>query len=147
MKNILLGRDLTGRVRFETEPGVFGIHAVAVIGNGDQALSGTFHTHDNPFRVGVKRVFDEFLDDGSRTFDHFSGGDFVGDLIGENFDEAHGLRSPSFFFASRISCWNSCVLRILSNAGSQLSSTSSGPSRTAALRRKSSAILVLLARE
>ena len=115
-------------MRLKTKLCIFGIHTVAVIGNGNQALPGAFHTDNDPFRVSVKRVFDKFLDNGRRTFDHFSCGDFVGDLIGKDFDKTHGLRSPSFSLASRISCWNSCVLRILSNDGSQQSSTSSGPS-------------------
>ena len=41
-------------------------------------------------RVGIEGILDEFLYDGSGTFDNFAGGDLIGDLLGEQTDAVHG---------------------------------------------------------
>jgi hypothetical protein len=39
--------------------------------------------------AGIQGVLEEFLDHGSRSVDYFTGGDLVGNLVGENADAAH----------------------------------------------------------
>ena len=107
---------------FEAENGVIGIHAVAVVGDGDQALSGAFNFHCNSFCVRIESVFHQLLHHRCRTFNDLSRGNLVADMIRQDFDDAH-LFSP----ASLMIFLNSGVFRILSNAGSQEASTMPGP--------------------
>ena len=41
------------------------------------------------FGIGVEGILDKFLHDAGGAFDHFAGGDLVGDLLGEKFDPVH----------------------------------------------------------
>jgi hypothetical protein len=43
----------------------------------------------NRAAVGVEGVFDQFLHDAGGAFDHFAGGDLVGDLFGKQLDAVH----------------------------------------------------------
>ena len=89
------GRQIFGalnfarRMAFEREQRVVAAHAPAVVGHADQAASARADFHDDFLRLGVERIFDEFLDDAGRPFHHFAGGDLVGDLFGKEPDAVH----------------------------------------------------------
>jgi len=68
-------------------------HAVAVVADRNQALAAV-PQHDVKMRgAGVDGILDKFLGDGGRAFDHFAGGDQVGNVIGENSDLRHNRSS------------------------------------------------------
>ncbi len=78
-----------GGVALEGQQRVVAHHAHAVVGEADQAAAAGFDIQAEFGRAGVERVFEQFLDDAGRALDHFSGGDFIGDVVGENADAAH----------------------------------------------------------
>jgi hypothetical protein len=81
--------DLGGGVAFEGEEGVVAAHAEAVIRDTDQAASAGTDFDGDAGGLGIEGILDEFLDDGSGTFDDFAGGDLIGDVIWEEADAVH----------------------------------------------------------
>ena len=65
----------------------------AVVGQADQAAAAGFDIEAKFGGSGVERVFEQLLDDAGRPLDHFSGRDFIGDVVGENADAAHSKGS------------------------------------------------------
>ena len=74
---------------FEAEQRVVAAHAEAVVSDADEAASAGADFDGDFFGVRIEGVFDEFLDDARGAFDHFAGGDLVGDLFGEKMDSVH----------------------------------------------------------
>ena len=73
----------------EGQQGVVAQHAAAIVGNADQAPAARLHFHAQLGSARVQRIFEQLLDHGSGPLDHLSGGDFVGDLVGQDADAAH----------------------------------------------------------
>ena len=55
----------------------------AVIGDADQAASAGLDFDGDARGLGIEGIFDQFLDDAGGAFDHFAGGDLVGDVFGQ----------------------------------------------------------------
>ena len=64
-------------------------HSAAVIGDPDQPPSAGLNLHAHVGGAGIQRILQQLLYDGRRALHHFTGGDLVGNLIGENTDAAH----------------------------------------------------------
>ena len=69
---------------------VVGIHAVAVVGDADQAPASGLDDDVDARGAGIERVLDEFLDGARRPLDHFAGGDAI-DENGIKAANRHGL--------------------------------------------------------
>ena len=80
--------QLAGGVALEGQQGVVAEHAAAIVDDADEAAAAGFHFHADVGGAGVEGVFEELLHDGGGPFDHFSSGDFIGDLIGEDANAA-----------------------------------------------------------
>src|SRR5579864_1565028 len=64
-------------------------HALAVVGDANEAAAAAVGEHVDAARPGVERVLDQFLDHARRTLDHLAGGDAVDDGLGQLAD-GHG---------------------------------------------------------
>ena len=78
-----------GGVALEGQQRVVAHHAHAVVGEANQAPAAGLDIQAKFGGPGVERVFEQLLDDAGGALDHFSGGDFIGDVVGENADAAH----------------------------------------------------------
>ena len=78
--------NLARRLPFQTEQRVVAVHAAAVVPHADQLAPAGGDGDVNPFRAGVDRVFDQFLDDGGGTLDDLPRRDFVRDVERQQFD-------------------------------------------------------------
>jgi hypothetical protein len=52
-------------------------HALAVVGDADQAAAAAVGEHVDAGRARIERVLDQFLDHARRTLDHLAGGDAI----------------------------------------------------------------------
>ena len=57
-------------------------HAVAIVGDADQAAAAAIGQHVDAMRAGIERVLDQFLDHARRPLDHLAGGDAVDHGLG-----------------------------------------------------------------
>lgn len=60
--------------------------AVTVIGDFDAGEASVFDVDLNLGGACIKGIFEQFFDDAGRALDHFSGGDLVGESVGEDVD-------------------------------------------------------------
>src|ERR1700722_1614888 len=52
-------------------------HALAVVGDADEAAAAAVGEHVDAARSRIERVLDQFLDHARRTLDHLAGGDAI----------------------------------------------------------------------
>ena len=64
-------------------PGIDGSHPGAVIDDLDQCLAGILDDDLDVGRTGVDGILDQLLDDRSRSLDHLTGSDLIGNIIRE----------------------------------------------------------------
>ena len=83
--------NLRSGVALESQHGVVAHHAAAVVGYLDELLSAGFDVHANALRTRVQRILQQLFDYRRRTLHYLAGGDFVGDIVGENVDAAHSV--------------------------------------------------------
>ena len=74
---------------FDREREVGARHALAVVGDADEAPAAAVGEHVDAACAGVERVLDQLLDHARRTLDHLAGGDAVDDGLGKLAD-GHG---------------------------------------------------------
>ena len=74
---------------FETKQRVVAAHAEAVVGHANKAASARANFDGDFLHIGIEGIFNQLLDDARRTFNHFAGGDLIGDLIGKKLDSVH----------------------------------------------------------
>lgn len=86
---ILGPSDLGGGMTFEREEGVIAAHPESIVGDADEAASTGPDFDGDAGGLGVEGILDEFLDDGSGSFNDFAGGDLIGDVIWEETDAVH----------------------------------------------------------
>src|SRR5438270_10178840 len=79
----------------ESQQSVVPDHAATVVSDLNEFFSTGFDLNFDAGGTGVERIFQQFLDDRSRTLHHFAGGDFVGNVFGKNVDFAHGEAAGS----------------------------------------------------
>jgi hypothetical protein len=77
-------------VALKAHPGVFGAHAAAVVGDGDEFPSGLDNPYFYPGGPCVQTVFHKLFDDRGRTFDYFSSGNLVDEILWKKVDFWHG---------------------------------------------------------
>ena len=78
---------------FDREREIGPAHALAVVGDADQAAAAAVGEHVDAARAGVERVLDQFLDHARRPLDHLAGGDAVDDAFGKLADGHGRLRA------------------------------------------------------
>src|SRR5450432_2223980 len=83
--------NFAGRMTFEREQRVVAAHAETVVGDAHEAASAAADLDDDFPGVGIEGIFDELFHDAGGSFDHFAGGDLVGDLLGKKFDAVHAV--------------------------------------------------------
>ena len=81
--------NLAGGVAFECHQRIVAAHAITVIGNIDERAPAVLDGDRDASGLGVQRVFGQLLHDRGGTFDHFAGGDLVGDLFGQKANPIH----------------------------------------------------------
>ena len=89
MVDLLFGEKFACAVRFQTEQGIIGIHAAAVIADADQAAARPFDFDADAFCSGINGVFHQFFYYGSGAFNDFACGDTVAQLLRHDSDFAH----------------------------------------------------------
>jgi hypothetical protein len=85
------------RVALKGQLRIFGAHANAIVFNGEKSFPAFLIMDANVVGTGVEAVFNELLDDSGRSFDHFTGGDLIGDVNRQHMDLIHGslnLKAP-----------------------------------------------------
>ena len=81
--------DFTGGVAFQAEQRVVTAHAGAVVGHAHETAAAGLNLDGEARRLRVERVFDQLLHDAGGAFDHFAGGDLIGDVFGQQTDAIH----------------------------------------------------------
>ncbi len=59
----------------------FSCNTAAVVSDTNISFSAVFDLDYDGIRTGVNRVFHQFLDDGNRSFDDLSCGNFISDIL------------------------------------------------------------------
>ncbi len=67
-------------------------HALAVVGHANKAAAPAIGENVDTACPGIERVFDQFLDDARRPFDHLARGDAVDEAF-RKLADWHGCRS------------------------------------------------------
>ncbi len=88
-EQVVGGAQLGCGVAFEGQQGIVAVHALAVVGDADEAAAAGLDFDANAVGAGVQGILQQFLDHGGRAIDNLAGGDLVGNLVGENADAAH----------------------------------------------------------
>ena len=70
-------------------------NAASIVGYAKIRYAAVFDFNGDSARTGVYGVFHKLLDNGARTFDHFSGGDFADRVCVQYFDCHQILRASS----------------------------------------------------
>jgi len=91
--------QFAGGVALEGQQRVVAQHAAAIVGDADEAPAAGFHLHADLGGAGVQAIFEQLLDHRGRPLDHFSGGDFIGDLVGE---DANAAQTPMVAVEGRV---------------------------------------------
>ena len=89
-KQIFDVAELAGSVTLESQQGIVAQHAAAVIGDTDQAAAAALDINPEIGGSCIERVFEQLFDHRRRPLNHLSSRNFVGDVVGENADSAHG---------------------------------------------------------
>ena len=88
-EQVLAGGDLGGGVTLEGSEGVGVRHSDSVVRDADEGAPGVDQLNLDAGGPGVEGVLDEFLDHGTRAFDHFAGRNLV---YGVRIEEANQPR-------------------------------------------------------
>ena len=86
---ILEAVDLAGGVAGQREREILARNAAAVVADADQATAALLDLHADIRGPGIQAVLHQFLDHGSRSFDHFAGGDLVDQVGREGLNAVH----------------------------------------------------------
>jgi hypothetical protein len=81
---------------FKGQQGIVAEHTATVVDNADETPPAGFHLHADIGGAGIERVFEQLFDDRRRAFHDFSGGDFVGDLVGEDANASQDVMVTAF---------------------------------------------------
>ena len=79
----------------ESRPYILAKNTAAVVGDAHEGGSAVFDFNGYILSSGVNGVFDQFLNDGSRPFNDFSGGDQFRHMLVEYIDHTHAVTSLS----------------------------------------------------
>ena len=82
-------RYLARGVALERQPGVLRLHSLAIVVDANQLLAAELDGNRDAPGTGVERVLDELLDDGSRTFDDFAGGNLIREVGRQTMNAGH----------------------------------------------------------
>jgi hypothetical protein len=66
-------------------------HSTSVIDDLDELAASGFNVDANAMGTGVERILQQLLDHRSWALDYLAGGDFVGDIFGEDVDATHQI--------------------------------------------------------
>jgi len=89
-EQILIRIDFAGGVTLQGKQRIVVAHADAIVGNTNQGSPPVLDIDHHAGALGVDCILQQFLDNGSRPFDHLAGGDLVGKDLGKNFYSGHG---------------------------------------------------------
>ena len=81
--------NLARRMALEAEPRIVRIHPDAVVFDANQLLAAVLGGDGDARGLRIDGVFDQLLDDRGRPFDHFAGGDLVGEILRQPADASH----------------------------------------------------------
>ena len=87
---VVLNTHLGGRVAHKGGADILAQDARSVIGDAHKGDAAVFDLDGDGGCAGVDGVFDQFFDDGGRTFDDLTGGDQFCHVFVKNIDFAHG---------------------------------------------------------
>ena len=85
--------ELGGGVAQESDPGVLGGHAAAVVGDADIGHAAPADLHGDVPGAGVKGVLHQLLDDGGGPLHHLARGDQIRHMGRQNIDNRHMITS------------------------------------------------------
>ena len=86
--------DLAGGMPLQAQPRVLRAHADAVVLDPDEPLAAVLDGDGDARRLGVDGVLDQLLDHRGRPLDDLTGGDLVGQIVGQLADAAHAYHHP-----------------------------------------------------
>ena len=73
--------DLARRMPLKGHPGIHSPHTGAVVDDLDQCLAGILDDDLDVGRTGIDGILDQLLDDRSRSLNHLTGSDLIGNII------------------------------------------------------------------
>ena len=74
---------------FQAHQGIITAHSMTIIYDADLGTATGFHFHSDLGGACIQRVFHQLLDHAGRAFNHFAGGNLVGNLFREKLDTVH----------------------------------------------------------
>src|SRR6185295_5496998 len=89
---ILVARQLGGRVPLQRERQLLRCHAVTVVAHAQQRRTAVAQVHRDRARAGVERVLDQLLHRRGGPLHHFTGRDLVDEIVGQPADAHQGFR-------------------------------------------------------
>ncbi len=89
-REVLENADLRRGVTLQREPGILFRHARSVVADLDELAAAVLEDDVDGHGPGVDGVLDELLDHRGGALDHFTGGDLVDEVRGEDGDAGHG---------------------------------------------------------
>ena len=95
-EQIVVVFQLAGGMALKGQQRVVAHHSAAVVGDVDELAPAGLDVNADARGSGVQGVLDQLLDHRGRTLHDFAGGDFVGDMFGENVNAAHTEAAPGF---------------------------------------------------
>ena len=82
--------QLAGGVALEGQQGIVAHHAAAVVDDLDELLAAGLDVDPDARGAGIQRVLQQLLDHRGGTLDDLTGGDLVGNVLGEYVNSSHG---------------------------------------------------------
>ena len=73
--------DLARRMPLKGHPGIDGTHTGTIVDDLYQCFAGILDDDLDIGRTGVNGILDQLLDDRSRSLDHLTGSDLIGNII------------------------------------------------------------------
>ena len=74
---------------FQAHQGIITAHSMTIINDADLAAATGLDFHSDLGGTCIQCIFHQLLDYTGRAFNHFAGGDLVGNLFRKEFDAVH----------------------------------------------------------
>ena len=89
--------DLTRGMSLKTHECIIALHACSIIGNANKTASSRIDLHRDALGLSVDGVFNQFLDNTGRPFNHLAGSDLIGNMVRQHSNAIHVtiLNTPS----------------------------------------------------
>jgi hypothetical protein len=77
---------------FQAKQRIIPAHSDAIVSNANKTSSTSLNLDSDTTRLRIESIFNQFLHDARRSFDHLARRDLIGDMIGKKEDAIHFLK-------------------------------------------------------